>query len=403
MIASSVDILTSYRREVEGEIENILGFWVKHTLDKKGGGFIGSLDNDNLVDPTAAKGIVLNSRVCWAFSAGYARTGNAKYLEMASIACKYILERFIDPVHGGVYWSVDHAGKPMETRKQVYGLAFGIYGLTEYFKVSRDKNALEAALSLHELIERHSFDSEQGGYLEAFTRDWQIIDDMRLSEKDDNEKKTMNTHLHIIEAYANLYEVSPGEGLKDSIRHLLDVFMQHFIDPHTFHLRLFMDENWNTRSTLVSYGHDIEAAWLLLDCAEKINSAGYIQRYRGLSLQVSTAAAEGLDADGGLWYEYDPSREFLVREKHSWPQAEAMIGFFNAWQLTGNEKWLKHSMNAWNFVKQYIKDDDRGEWFWGVYADYSLMQKEKAGFWKCPYHNSRACLELMRRIDQIKN
>jgi mannobiose 2-epimerase len=183
---------------------------------------------------------------------------------------------------------------------------------------------------------------------------------------------------------------------------LLDVFEQYFIDPQTSHLRLFMDEKWNPRSSLVSYGHDIEAAWLLLECAAIIDSDTYIRRFKEWSIRLTNAAAEGLDTDGGLWYEYESARDELIKEKHSWPQAEAMVGFLNAFQLTGDEKYLRHSLNSWEFVKRYLKDKNNGEWFWGINEDHSIMQKEKAGFWKCPYHNGRACMELLHRINHYR-
>jgi mannobiose 2-epimerase len=398
IVAERIQILPRYRTEVADELSSILDYWMNHTIDEKQGGFFGSVDNNNIADSNAAKGIVLNSRLLWTFSAAYALYQHQPYLDMATRAYRYIVDHFIDRKHGGVYWSLDNTGKILDGRKQIYGLAFCIYGLAEYYKASKDAVALHIAEKLFDNIETYSFDREHGGYLEAFTQGWKLIEDMRLSEKDDNEKKTMNTHLHIIEAYANLYTAWPGEKLKESIKHLLDVFEQHFIDP-SFHLRLFMDEQWNLRSSLVSYGHDIEAAWLLLDCAEKIGSSGYISRYKELSIRIADAAAEGLDDDGGLWYEYEPRTNKLIQEKHSWPQAEAMIGFMNAYQLTGEEKYLHHSFQAWYFIKKHIKDCAKGEWFWGIYADYFLMQKEKAGFWKCPYHNARACMELMNRIN----
>lgn len=258
--------------------------------------------------------------------------------------------------------------------------------------------ALHLAKDLVEQIEKNSFDNRGGGYLEAFTQGWKLIADLRLSEKDDNEKKTANTHLHIIEAYANLYMVWPDEKLKESIKHLLDIFEQYMIDPQTAHLNLFMDENWTVKSSLVSYGHDIEAAWLLLDCARVLNNENYIIRFKELSIRLAEAAAEGLDKDGGLWYEYDAEKDHLIKEKHSWPQAEAMIGFLNAYQLTGKERYLEYFINSWEFIKKHIKDNDKGEWFWGVHEDYAVMDKEKAGFWKCPYHSARACMEIYKRV-----
>ena len=397
-ITENVQILPQYCAEVSDELSCILEYWMNYTIDKNQGGFFGSVDNSNIADQNAPKGVVLNSRILWTFSAAYTRHGEQQHLDMASRAYKYIIDHFIDRKYGGVYWSVDNTGKILDRRKQIYGLAFCIYGLAEYYKASKDAVALHIAENLFDHIEKYSFDEKNGGYLEAFTQGWKMIDDMRLSEKDDNEKKTMNTHLHIIEAYANLYTVCPGEKLKERIEHLLGLFEQRFIDRQFYHLHLFMDEKWNARSSLVSFGHDIEAAWLLLDCARAINSTGYIGRYKELGVKIADAAIEGLDEDGGLWYEYGPAKDEWIREKHSWPQAEAMIGFMNAYQLSGEEKYLHHSFNAWNFIKQHIKDKNKGEWFWGVNADYSTMQKEKAGFWKCPYHNARACIELMNRI-----
>ena len=398
VIAEAVGVLPVMRKELSEELTAILDFWMKNTQDQKQGGFIGSLDNDNRIDHMAPKGVVMNSRILWTFSAAYGLMKKQEYLDMASRAYYYIVDHFIDRKYGGVYWSVSNNGSPLETRKQIYGLAFSIYGLTEYFKASGDMIALHLAKDIFEKIECYSFDKVKGGYLEAFTQGWKSVDDMRLSDKDENEKKTMNTHLHIIEAYANLATVCKDRRIKEKVRHLLDVFDQYIIDKQSSHLHLFLDENWNPRPGLTSYGHDIEASWLLCESAVLVNDEQIINRFNELSLQLADAAAEGLDFDGGLWYEYDTSLGNLVREKHSWPQAEAMVGFFNAYQLTGDEKYLYHSLNSWEFIKRHIKDHDKGEWVWGVEEDYSVMKKEKAGFWKCPYHNSRACMELMKRI-----
>jgi mannobiose 2-epimerase len=389
---------------ISEELSSILEYWMENAIDIKHGGFLGKIDNDNLVDNEAPKGVVLNTRILWTFSAAYNREKKQSYLDMATRAYRYIVNHFIDRKYGGVYWSVDHKGEMLNGRKQIYGLAFCIYGLTEYYKATREDMALHLSENLFEHIEKNSFDKSNGGYFEAFTQGWKPVDDLRLSEKDDNEKKTMNTHLHIIEAYANLYSVLPDGKIERCIRHLLDVFEHRFFDPKTSHLRLFMDEQWNSRSSLISYGHDIEAAWLLLACAEAIGDRYYIDRFKDISLQLADAAAEGLDSDGGLWYEYEAGRNEIVREKHWWPQAEALVGFLNAWQLTGDEKYLRYFNGIWEFVNRFVKDHSNGEWFWGVNGDHSIMQKEKVGFWKCPYHNSRACMEVLKRAgEQTKN
>jgi mannobiose 2-epimerase len=400
MIAEATHILPRYRTEMAEELSSILDYWINNTVDEKQGGFFGTIDNGNTADPASPKGVVLNSRILWTFSAAYLRDKNQSWLNMASRAYNYIVNHFIDRKHGGVYWSVDNKGAMLDGRKQIYGLAFAIYGLTEYYKATKEEMALHIAENLYKQIEKYSYDHKHGGYLEAFTQGWKIQDDLRLSEKDENEKKTMNTHLHIIEAYTNLYTILPDQKLKESIGKLLQVFDRYMIDERTYHLNLFMEENWKVKSSLISYGHDIEAAWLLLESAELSHNTDHIDRFKELSIRLADAAAEGLDKDGGLWYEFEPAQNHLIKEKHSWPQAEAIVGFFNAYQLTGNDKYLHYSINSWEFVKKYIKDKNKGEWFWGVNGDYSLMQKEKAGFWKCPYHNARACMEILKRTEK---
>jgi mannobiose 2-epimerase len=321
---------------------------------------------------------------------------------MARRAYEYILSHFIDERFGGVYWSVDHTGAKLNDRKQIYGVAFCIYGLSEYYRVTRDRQALDHAIALFRMIEQHSYDPARMGYYEAFSREWAPLKDLRLSEKDANEKKTMNTHLHVIEAYANLYLVRPDPLLKQQIDNLLEVFEKRIVDARSGHLVLFFDEDWTPRSKIISYGHDIEAAWLLLEAACIGGDEKRIRKMQRIAVKTALAATEGLDIDGGLWYEYDLLTEGLIGEKHSWPQAEAMVGFLNAYQVSGNKRFLEQSFASWRFIRQYIRDAEHGEWFWGVRADHSPMPgQDKAGFWKCPYHNSRACLEVIARIDSL--
>lgn len=387
----------TYRREAAAELEAILAYWMKYTVDKENGGFYGQIDENEQVHAEAPKGSVLNSRILWAFSAAYNATGKKEYLQMADRAFAYITAHFIDREYGGVYWSVDYKGDPLSDRKQIYGLSFCIYGLSEYYKATASKEALELAIALFHEIEKHSYDQEKKGYFEAFARNWQPLADLRLSEKDANEEKTMNTHLHVIEAYGCLYQVWPDAFLKQQIAHLLEVFNAHIIDPQTGHLVLFFTADWERRSGILSYGHDIEAAWLLQEAAEIIGDNKWITLMKAQSVKIANAAMAGLDADGGLWYEYENGH--LVQQKHSWPQAEAMVGFLNAWQVTGDEAWFKHSCNSWQFTRQYMKDKVNGEWFWGVTENHTPMPgQDKAGFWKCPYHNSRAMLEIIRRL-----
>lgn len=395
--------LWQYRNEAKEELAAILAWWENNMVDEANGGFYGSVNNNNVPDTAAAKGIVLNSRICWTFSAAYAKTKNENHLRLAIRAFDYIQEKFIDTEFGGVVWSVETSGQLQNGRKQAYGQAFCIYAMAEFYNATGNEAALFFAKKLYSYLEQYCFDAVQGGYIEARARDWTEIADVRLSEKDDNARKTMNTHLHIIEACANLYKVWPDKGLKGKIGHLLQIFDTYIIDKENHHLRLFMNDDWEPQSLLISYGHDIEAAWLLQECAETAGYTLYVDRYRQLAIDMADAAAKGLDADGGLWYEFEPGTAMLVREKHSWPQAEAMVGFYNAFQLTGDEKYYKLSYNSWHFIRQHICDTRKGEWFWGISETGVPMEKEKAGFWKCPYHNSRACMEIIKRIDDTVN
>src|SRR5579871_4108267 len=367
-----VDII-AYKNELQKELKEILSYWIKNTIDPFNGGFYGKVDNDNNPSPESSKGLVLNSRILWSFSAAYNFLKEDEYRIIAQRAFNYIEQFFLDKEFGGAYWSVDFEGNTLNDRKQIYGIAFCIYGLSEFYKIYGDEKALRYAIDLFHVVENYSYDEKLKGYYEAFTRDWQILQDVRLSEKDDNEKKTMNTHLHIVEAYTNLYEVWKDGLLKTQIENLLEVFAGYIIKEDG-HLHLFFDEYWTPKSTLISYGHDIEAAWLLLQCAEKINNEKWIKEFKKISVKIANAAAEGLDNDGGLWYEYNLSTRHLIKEKHWWPQAEAMIGFMNAFELTQENKFLERSYNSWRFIKTYIKDNHNGEWFWGIDEYNSIMK-----------------------------
>ena len=384
--------------EFQTELENILAYWRTYAPDQAHGGFFGKIDNENHATPTAPKGAVLHARILWTFSAACNYEPNAENLAVARRAYDYLVAHFLDAEYGGVYWSVDYQGQPLDPKKQIYALAFTIYGLAEYYRASGDEAALTHAQALFRTIEAHSFDPAEGGYLEAFARDWQPLADLRLSAKDANEKKTMNTHLHVLEAYANLYRVWPDNELRQQLKALLRNFADHLIDPKTSHLLLFLNEKWQPRPDAVSFGHDIEAAWLLLEAAEVLHEPGLMAHFRQTAVQLARAAAEGAGPDGGLGYELHPDGR-PDADRHWWVQAEAVVGFYNAYQVSGEVRFRDLAEAAWRFIQQHILDRQNGEWLWGVHADNSPMAGEdKAGFWKCPYHNGRACLEMIRRL-----
>lgn len=393
---------TLLKDELKTELNNILAYWMNFMYDKKNNGFIGQIDYKDEKNYEAEKGSVLNARILWTFSAAHQFIkDNEELKSISENSFQYISKYFYDEEFGGVFWSINSDNTPKDTKNQIYALAFVIYGMSEYYKISKNEKALKIAINLYNKIQQYSYDPINKGYFEAFTRDWQPIEDLRLSDKDANEKKTMNTHLHIVEAYTNLYQVWKNEALKNEIIELLEVIESHFINKETGHLRLFFDENWIEKPDVISYGHDIEAAWLLLQCAEITQEKNLIERYKEYAILMTNATKKGIDKDGGLWYEYNPENKTLIAEKHWWPQAELLIGFFNAWQLTKNQEYLDIVYKNWEFIKKHIIDTTNGEWFWGINADNSIIKKDKAGFWKCPYHNGRACLELINRINQL--
>lgn len=388
---------TDLIREFQEELGSLLKYWARYPVDQENGGFYGKIDHLNRVGHQAPKGAVLNARILWFFSAAYNCLPSPENLEWARRSYDYIKDYFIDRSFGGVFWSVDFQGKPLDTKKQVYALAFTIYGLSEFYKASRHEEALALAIALYEEIEKHSFDAVNNGYLEAFGREWTRLEDMRLSAKDANEKKTMNTHLHIIEAYTNLYTVWPDKDLESRIRNLLDIFDLYILNKETFHLNLFFDEIWESKADIISFGHDIEASWLLPEAAEVTGNESLIRQWRSTSAKIAAASLQGLDENGALNYEQEEGH--LNREKHWWVQAEAMVGFLNAFQITGDRHYYDRFEKCWFFIKGFISDRQRGEWLWGVNEDLSVMPgQDKVGIWKCPYHNGRACLEIIRRL-----
>ncbi|MDP9081902.1 MAG: AGE family epimerase/isomerase [Bacteroidota bacterium] len=395
--------LIAFKQELTDELSRILAYWAAITPDTENGGFYGKIDNDNKVAAEAPKGSVLNARILWTFSAAYNRKPDPLFMVMAKRAYQYICDKFMDDERGGVYWSVDYKGKPLDTKKQVYAISFTIYALSEFYRASGIEAAKRKAIDLFHLLVEKAYDPIKTGYFEAFTKDWQPIADLRLSDKDANEKKTMNTHLHVLEGYTNLYRIWPDNTLSEQISSLLNNFFDHFIDYKTGHLALFFDEDWNCKGDLISYGHNIEATWLLLEAAEVIGDETSIQRIKEIAIKMADATIAGFDADGGLWYEYEPATDHLIKEKHWWVQAEALVGFFNAWQISGDEKYLNIAINNWQFIKNKILDKQNGEWFWGINENGDVMPGEdKAGLWKCPYHNSRACMEIGTRIYRME-
>ena len=379
--------------------ENILGYWIKNTIDEEYGGFIGYINSDNEVNKKASKGIILNTRILWTFSAAARFLKNPGFSKLADLAYSYLKEKFIDYRYGGVYWELDYKGIPLEKKKQIYAQAFAIYALSEYYMMNGKAEALELAKEIYYLIEKFSYDTKYQGYIEAFGEGWDDLDDVRLSEKDRNAKKTMNTHLHILESYTNLYRIWPEKQLYNSLKKIINVFISHFINDKN-HLNLFFNEKWELTDNIISFGHDIEFSWLFTEAAEVINDPRLINETGNIAVKiVDTVINEGFDSGGGIFYERNADSNHLDADKHWWVQAEGMVGLVNAYQITNNNSYLEKAMELWRFIDSCIIDHKYGEWFWKVNIHgMPYKEDEKAGFWKCPYHNSRTCIEVVKRL-----
>lgn len=379
--------------------KNILRFWLDKMVDQEHGGFYGRIDGHEHLHADAEKGAILNARILWAFSAAYRVLGDKTYLEAASRAKHYIIDYFIDREYGGVYWSLDCNGKPLDTKKQFYAIGFAIYGMSEYARATGDAEALKVAIDLYRCIEEHALDHEYNGYIEAMTRDWQPIADMRLSELDANYPKSQNTHLHIIEPYTNLYRVWKSDELKASLHNLIDIFTDRILNPETHHLDLFFDMDWKRGAgALESYGHDIECSWLIHEAALVLGDAEVLKKVEPIVEMVAKASEKGLNADGSMVHEANLDTGYVDSDLHWWVQAEAVVGFFNIYQYFGDESALQKAQHCWTYIKENLIDNENGEWHWSRRKDGTLnLDDDKAGFWKCPYHNSRMCLEIIER------
>lgn len=387
------------KKAVTDNLENnILSFWSSKMPDNLNGGFYGRINGNNEVVADAEKGGILNARILWTYSAAYRVTKNPEYLKLATRARDYILDHFIDREFGGAYRSLNAKGEPQDTRKQTYTQAFFIYGLAEYSRATGDKKALEEAKKIFELFEKYALDREANGYFEVYTRDWKRSHDQLISEKTPADEKTMNTSLHVMEAYANLYRVWPDKRMADRLKNLVEIFLDHIIDKKTYHLICFMDRNWNPTSETDSYGHDIESSWLLLEAASLLNDPVLLKRVEEVSVKIADAAAEGLQPDGSMITEKERSTGRTSVNRSWWEQAESVVGYTNAWELTKIEMYLDRAISAWNYIDKFMVDKKNGAWFTTVTPD-GTGRGDKAGFWICPYHNSRMCLEIIERVE----
>lgn len=426
------ETVQTMKREMQDVVKNnILRFWMEKMLDREQGGFYGRIDGQGVLHKDAEKGAILNARILWSFSAAYRVLKTPEYLKMAKRAKEYIINHFIDKEYGGVYWSLDSKGNPLDTKKQFYAIGFAIYGMSEYARATGDREALECALQLFDCIEEHALDQQYNGYIEACTREWGEIADMRLSELDANYPKSQNTHLHIIEPYTNLFrclkeldttesvnyvpvigavlpvDVAVPQETKNrveaALRNIINIFTDRILNPETHHLDLFFDMDW-TRGAghLESYGHDIECSWLIHEAALVLGDSDVLKKVEPIVQMVAQASEKGLRPDGSMIHEANLDTGHVDDDLHWWVQAENVVGWFNLYQYFDDEQALDRAVRCWQYIKDNLIDYENGEWYWSRHPDGTLNTvDDKAGFWKCPYHNSRMCLEIIERSENM--
>ena len=393
----TVALAATLQFEAPAEAARVLTWWSDHLSDPSGG-FFGEIDAKDVPVAGAHKSVILNTRLLWYFSAMARHTGSASALALAHRANSYLRAHFVDEGAGGVFWQLDSQGRVTDGKKQAYAQAFAIYALTEFHLASQAADALQLACDLQDLVEAHYWDTDTGGYIEALDRNWQPLADLRLSEKDLDAPKTMNTHLHVLEAYTLLHRVVNAEKTRQRLARALSLFLDLFVGADG-HLRLFFDMDWTDRTRSVSFGHDIEASWLIWEAAEALGDPGFCARARPAVLALArTALSEGLGDEGGLAYERDGAGH-LDRDGEWWGQAEALVGFVNAWQMTGDRAWLDAAEQVWRYTKAQYGAGGATEWTWYP-RNAERPPVYKAGTWKCPYHNGRALIELTNRLHE---
>lgn len=386
------------KQEIEKQLtDKILPFWMK-LKDEENGGFYGEVDYDLTINKEGPKGGIAAARFLWSFSAAYRVTMKEEYLSYAHHAYRFLSQKAIDPVHKGLYWMLDHKGNPIDTRKHIYTQAFGIYALSEFYRAFKHPEALKLARELYELIETKGYDEHTKAYKEEFNREWIERSNEMLSEHGLVSDITTNTHLHVLEAYTNLYRVWPSQQLKEKLTNLVYTFYQKIYDYETKFQKVFFDKKWQELMDLKSYGHDIEASWLLDEAVKVLDLKD--ENISKMIIDIAYNIAEhGVLEDGSVANEEKEGKVDCTRVW--WVQAESMVGFYNAYERTGDKKFLNLVDNLWKYTKENLIDSrDEGEWFWSVEPDGKPTKRPVAEPWKTPYHNSRFCLEMIERMSR---
>ncbi|WP_237063186.1 AGE family epimerase/isomerase [Microbulbifer zhoushanensis] len=403
------DALTKLIPEFNHQLKDIARWWRDHSLDEAHGGFLGEVSVYNIPHTQADKGVVLNARILWFFSElGLHRRAqgesDVEAIALAQRAFDYFVQYFDDAEYGGAFWSLDYRGQVREAKKQTYAQAFCIYGFASFYRLTGNTQALDKAQAYFRKIEAHCVDRSLGGYVEAVAHDWSPVSDFRLSEKDLNAPKTMNNHLHVLEAYTGLYRALPTEEVATALRASIEWFCEYIVNEENGHLRLFLDMEWRDVSGGYSYGHDIEGSWLLEEALEVLGDHGLEARYMPLVRALGESCLrEGIGERGQVLDHFDFKTHARQLDSEWWVQAEALVGFLNMWEVTGSDDYARAFNAVWKYVKSFQIDHDDGEWLYhaSLYRASKGDQRYKLGFWKGPYHNGRAMMEVSQRLARL--
>ena len=393
-----IRVLSMLTNECRNELEtHIAPFWCR-LRDDENGGFFGQMDNDLNVNKNGTKGVILNSRILWFFSAAYDLLKKPEYLDNARHAYEFLRDRCIDRENGGVYWMMNHDGSVNDSMKHTYNQAFAIYALSEYYGVSSDREALDLAFRLYDTVEEKCTDDI--AYREAFSADWELIPNDALSENGLMADKTMNTVLHLIEGYTNLFRVSSDERVAGRLNFLLALAYDRIFDRQNNKLLVFFDSSMNVIGDIHSYGHDIEASWLIDRAFDVLGSSadsGLAGKWRSADLRIAEKIYNTALENGAVNNERENT--VINRKRIWWVQAESVVGFINAYMHSGDRKYLDAAYTVWDWIKHHQIDSRKdSEWWAEVNSDGTpLTDVTMVNEWKCPYHNGRMCMEIVKR------
>ncbi|MCM1388425.1 MAG: AGE family epimerase/isomerase [Bacillus sp. (in: Bacteria)] len=381
--------------EIKAHLQNdIIPFW-QRLRDDEYGGFYGYMDYDLTLQKTAVKGCILNSRILWFFSNAYLLLKDERLLEDAGCAFRFLEQYCLDRENGGVYWSLTFDGKPEDTTKHTYNQAFAIYALSSYYDASKDEKALAIARKLYKIVETKCKD--EYGYLESFNIRFEPEDNDKLSENGVMAQKTMNTLLHVFEAYTELYRVTRDEKVADNIRYMLDLVADKVYNGQIGRQEVFFDRTWHTLIDLYSYGHDIEAAWLIDRGLEVLKDDAYTAKLSPIIKTITENIYKRAYQNHSLVNEAENG--VVDTTRIWWVQAEAVVGFLNGYQKSpAHKEYLEAAQDIWSYIRDYLIDKRCGEWHWALDENRKPLKKPVVEPWKCPYHNGRMCFEVIRRI-----